>query len=63
MWIDLFVVLHAIASICLKYRKNIVCVCVCVCVHVGGWGEGGRAGKVTHPHPYPHHLLRPMIRE
>ena len=51
MWIDLFVVLQAIASICLKYRKHIS-LCVCVCVHVGGGGRGVRS-----PPPF-----RPLIQ-
>ena len=36
MWIDLFVVLQAIASLRLKYRKQIS-LCVCVCMW-GVWG-------------------------
>ena len=51
MWIDLFVVLQAIASICLKYRKQIS-LCVCMCMGVGV-GEGGGGG----PPPF-----RPLIR-
>ena len=42
MWIDLFVVLQAIAPLCLNYRMQIsLCVCVCVC----GRGEGGKKQK------------------
>ena len=65
MWIDLFVVLQAIASICLKYRKHIsLCVCVCVCVHVGGgWGEGEGGVRYLTPTPTPTTPFRPLIRE
>ena len=53
MWIDLFVVLQAIASLCLKYRKQIS-LCMCVCVYMGGWRG---AGGATTPTPF-----RPLIR-
>ena len=60
MWIDLFVVLHAIASICLKYRKHIsLCVCVCVCM---GGGEGGWRVRSPTPTPTPTTPFRPLIQ-